>query len=357
MSGDTNFSDTGAIRAGHRFDEAALDYWMKANIDGYAGPLTIEQFKGGQSNPTYKLITPRLSYVLRRKPPGPLLKGAHAIEREARVLKALKEADFPVPHIYGLCTNDDIIGTWFYVMELVEGRIFWSAALDKADRVQRRACFDAMNSAIAALHQIDPTCVGLDDYGRSGNYFERQIARWSKQYLADSEAGRDPSLDKLIDWLPDNVPEVNHQTSIIHGDFRIDNIIFHPSDPRIIAVLDWELSTLGNPLSDFAYHLMMYRMPQLTIPGLAGLDLPVLGIPTEAEYIADYCRRTGRAEIPDIEFYLAFNFFRFAAIIHGIKGRLVRGTAVSNSAESLVVDLPAIATIGWETAQKANGTR
>jgi aminoglycoside phosphotransferase (APT) family kinase protein len=352
VSDDVSFAGTGAVREAHRFDEAALARWMEANVKGYAGPLAVEQFKGGQSNPTYRLVTPGRAYVMRRKPPGQLLKGAHAVEREARVLTALEKGDFPVAHVHGLCTDDSVIGTWFYVMEMVEGRIFWSATFEGLDNAERAACFDAMNAIIARLHSIDPQAIGLGDYGRPGNYFERQIARWSKQYLEDVDAGRDPALDQLIEWLPANIPNAPERTSIIHGDFRTDNMIYHPREPRILAVLDWELSTLGDPLGDFAYHLMMYRMPQLTIPGLAGLDLAALGIPSEADYIADYCRRTGRDGIPDIEFYIAFNLFRFAAIIHGIKGRLARGTAASPHAEALVRDMPVIAALGWATARK-----
>lgn len=351
MSEEISFAGSGAVREAHRFDEAALARWMEANVAGYVGPLSVEQFKGGQSNPTYRLITPGRSYVLRRKPPGALLKGAHAVEREARVLTALEGAGFPVAHVYGLCTDEGVIGTWFYVMEMVEGRIFWSATFDGLEPRERAACFDAMNATIAGLHSIDHQAIGLGDYGRPGNYFERQVARWSRQYLEDEAAGRDPCMDRLIEWLPAHLPAAAERTSIIHGDFRVDNMIYHPTEPRILAVLDWELSTLGDPLADFAYHLMMYRMPQLTIPGLAGLDLDRLGIPREADYIAAYCRRTGRDGIADINIYLAFNFFRFAAIIHGIKGRLARGTAASPHAQSMVRDMPVIAALGWDIAQ------
>ncbi|WP_257557206.1 phosphotransferase family protein [Sphingobium sp. CFD-2] len=351
MKPTPNFSGIGAVREAHRFDEVALARWMDANVAGYTGPLSVEQFQGGQSNPTYRLVTPTRSYVMRRKPPGKLLKGAHAIEREAQVLIALAKADFPVAEVYGLCTDEDVIGTCFYVMELVVGRTFWTASCEELQPADRTAAFDAMNATIARLHSVDHEAIGLSDYGRPGSYFERQISRWSRQYLEDPLAGRDPAMDRLIDWLPSHIPDVPERTSIIHGDFRVDNMIYHSTSPRILAVLDWELSTVGDPLADFAYHLMMYRMPQLTIPGLAGLDLAALGIPSEADYVASYCSRTGRSGIPNLEFYLAFNFFRFAAIIHGIKGRLARGTATSPHARSLVDDLTTISALGWDIAQ------
>lgn len=338
-------SGTTAVRAGHRFDEAALGEWMQAHVEGYAGPLFVEQFSGGQSNPTYKLVTPARSYVLRRKPPGELLKGAHAIDREARVLTALARADFPVAKVYGVCTDDSVIGTWFYVMEMVEGRIFWDATLPDIDRADRPAFFDAMNATIAALHGIDHAAIGLGDYGRPGNFFERQIGRWSKQYFDDEAAGRDPDMDRLIAWLSDNIP-TDDRTSIVHGDFRIDNMIFDPVEPRVIAVLDWELSTLGHPLADFAYHTMMYHMPPHIVAGLAGADLDALNIPSEADYVAAYCRRTGQADIPDYRFYMAFNFFRMAAIFHGIRGRVIRGTASSAQAAERAKAFEELAAIG-----------
>ncbi|MEJ7927196.1 phosphotransferase [Sphingobium sp. AN641] len=346
---DAGFAGAGAVRAAHRFDEERLAQWLSAHVEGFAGPLTVEQFNGGQSNPTYKLVTPQRSYVMRRKPPGVLLKGAHAIEREARVLSALETVGFPVAHVHGLCADETVIGTSFYVMDMVEGRIFWDAKLPEIDRDQRGAYFDAMNAAIARLHGVDHASIGLGDFGRPGSYFERQIGRWTKQYLDDAEAGRDPNMDRLIEWLPGHIPD-GDETGIVHGDFRIDNMIFHPTEPRILAVLDWELSTLGHPLADFAYHLMMYRMPPLTIPGLVGTDLAAAGLPQEADYVAAYCRRTGREGIDNLDFYLAFNLFRFAAICHGIKGRLVRGTAASPQASRLVADLPILAELGWKQA-------
>ncbi len=342
---------TSAVRAAHRFDEAALARWMDANVAGYAGPLTVEQFKGGQSNPTYKLVTPGKTYVLRRKPPGQLLPGAHAVDREARVQMALAKAGYPVPRIFGLCTDDAIIGTWFYVMDMVDGRIVWDATFPDVTREARPAYFDAMNDTLARLHKVDYAAIGLSDFGKPGNYFARQIGRWSKQYLADTEAGRDPHLDKLVEWLPARIPP-GDETTLVHGDFRVDNMIFHPTEPRVVAVLDWELATLGHPLADLTYQLMMYHMRPEVIAGLVGADLRALNIPSEAEYVAAYCKRTGRDGIPDLDFYMAYNLFRLAAIFHGIKGRVVRGTAASANAQQRVEALPAIAELAWRQAQK-----
>jgi len=352
MSRGPQFSGTTPVRAEHRFDEARLTQWMEANVKGYAGPLTVRQFKGGQSNPTYHLLTPTASYVLRRKPPGLLLKGAHAVEREVQVLTALHSVEFPVPRVHGLCTDDAVVGTWFFVMDYVEGRIFWDPTLPEVSREQRPDYFDAMNATLARLHCIDYRAIGLADYGRPGNYFERQIARWSKQYLGDVEAGRDPHMDRLVEWLPAHLPP-GDETGIVHGDFRIDNMIFHPSEPRVLAVLDWELSTLGHPLADFAYNVMMYRMPPLITAGLAGADLAALNIPGESEYVAAYCRRTGRGEIAHLDFYLAFNFFRFAGIAHGIKGRMARGTASSANAARIAEAVPILAQLAWRQAEAA----
>ena len=342
---------SGEVREAHRFDVGRLEAWMRAEVEGFAGPLEVEQFKGGQSNPTYKLITAGRSYVLRRKPPGKLLPGAHAVDREYRVISALAAQGFPVARAYGLCLDEAVIGTPFYVMEMVEGRIFWDAALPEVPREERPAYFDAMNATIAQLHLIDPEGAGLGDYGKPGNYFERQIGRWSKQYLGDVEAGRVEAMDRLVEWLPLNIPPDEPQARVIHGDFRCDNMIFHATEPKVLAVLDWELSTLGHPLADFSYHLMMYRMPD----ALAGKDLAALNLPSEDEYVAAYCRRTGRDGLPDLDFYLAFNLFRLAAIVHGIKGRLVRGNASSGHAAEMVKRLEPLADLAWAQAQKAEG--
>jgi aminoglycoside phosphotransferase (APT) family kinase protein len=331
---------TTAVREGYGFDEAALARWMGAHVDGFAEPLSVSQFAGGQSNPTYRLDTPGRTYVLRRKPPGLLLKGAHAIEREAKVLVGLEQAGFPVAHVHALCTDEGVIGTWFYVMDMVEGRIFWDATVPGVSTEERAAIFDAMNDTMARLHSVDYAAVGLGGYGRPGNYFARQIGRWSRQYFEDADAGRDPNMDRLIAWLEANIPAEDDDTSIIHGDFRIDNIIFHPAEPRVLAVLDWELSTLGHPGADFAYNAMMYRMPPHIVAGLAGADIAALGIPSEREYVQRYCERTGRTSLPAFNFYMAFNFFRIAAIFHGIKGRVIRGTASSAQARERVKVLP-----------------
>jgi aminoglycoside phosphotransferase (APT) family kinase protein len=343
---------TRSIRPELRFDEASLARWMSSNIEGFSGPLTIQQFNGGQSNPTYKLVTPARTYVLRRKPPGPLVKGAHAVEREATVLSALHSVGFPVAHVYGLCIDDTVIGTWFYVMEMIEGRIFWDAALPDVSHDQRPRYFDAINETLAQLHLVDYASIGLVDYGRPGNYFERQIRRWSAQYNADRDAGRDGNMDRLIEFLSANIPP-GDETSIVHGDFRVDNLIFHPSEPRIIAVLDWELSTLGHPLADFAYTAMMYRMPPYIVAGLGGLDIEKLNIPSETAFLAAYCRRTNRTDMPGYNFYIAFNFFRLAAIFHGIKGRVLRGTAVSAQATERVKIFPELAALAWRQAEIA----
>ena len=332
-------------------DAAALEAWLAATVAGYAGPLTVEQFKGGQSNPTYRLSTPGARYVLRRKPPGPLLKGAHDVLREARVQRALAGTDVPVAPILGVCEDEAVLGSAFYVMAMVEGRIFWDASFADVPQGERAAYYDAMNAAMAALHSVDPDAVGLGDYGRPGNYFARQVGRWSKQYLEDVDAGRDPDMDALVEWLPGAIPP-GDETRVVHGDFRCDNMIFHPVEPRILAVLDWELSTLGHPLADFAYHSMMYRMPSDIVAGIGGADPVALGLPTEADYIAAYCARTGRDGIADWDFYMAFNFFRLAAIFHGIKGRVIRGTAASAHARERAENFPRLARLA-RTAMEA----
>ena len=350
-SGASANSGTSTVREQHRFDEAALASWMAVHIDGYAGPLEVAQFKGGQSNPTYRLSTPTRNYVLRRKPPGQTVQGAHAVDREARILQALAPAGFPVAKVYGLCTDDNVIGSWFYIMELVEGRIFWDASFSEVPHDQRPAYFDAMNATIAQLHSLDYAALGLEGFGKPGNYFERQISRWSRQYMEDEEAGRDGDMDALLEWLPNNIPD-GDDSSIVHGDFRCDNMIFHPSEPRILAVLDWELSTLGHPLADFAYHAMMYQMPPDIVAGLGDADVASLNIPTQAEYVAAYCARTGRTEIPNWDFYIAFNFFRLAAIFHGIKGRVIRGTAASAHAKDRAASFPRLTRLAREAMER-----
>ena len=352
MDKQTAFSGTGEVREQHRFDEARLQAWMQANVPDFRGPLTVQQFKGGQSNPTYKLITPGQNYVLRRKPPGALLASAHAVDREYRVITALHGVGFPVARSFGLCMDDSVIGTAFYVMDCVDGRVIWDTRFPDVSTETRAAYFDAMNATIAQLHTIDFAAIGLADFGKTGNYFERQIARWSRQYLADEAAGRVADMDRLVEWLPAHIPP-GDETAIVHGDYRCDNMIFHPTEPKVLAVLDWELSTLGHPLADFTYHLMMYRMPPGITAGLVGADLAALRIPSEAEYVAAYCRRTARMDIGNLGFYFAFNMFRLAAIIHGIRGRVARGTAASAHAKQMASFVEPLAELAWKQAQSA----
>ena len=337
-----------------RFDVTSLERWMAEHVDGFAGPLTVSQFKGGQSNPTYRLDTPSgRAFVLRRKPPGKLLPGAHAVEREARVMSALGSQGFPVPRIHGRCEDDRVIGTPFFVMDLVEGRIVWEASFPGLTPEARAAHFDAMNATISRLHGYDPQAIGLGDYGKAAGFVERQVARWSKQYRSDVEAGRLPQMDELADWLEKHLPPDSGDARIVHGDFRCDNMIFAPDEARIAAVLDWELSTLGDAAADFVYHLLMYRMPAGIFTGLAGLDLAALGIPTEDEYVAAYCRRTGREQLPNVDYLMVFVMFRLAAILHGIKGRLARGNASSAHAEEMVGQLEPLAQLALDQARAA----
>jgi aminoglycoside phosphotransferase (APT) family kinase protein len=336
------FSGTKEVEARHQFDVAPLEAWMRNNVEGYAGPLEVRQFKGGQSNPTYQLVTPGKKYVLRRKPPGKLLPSAHAVDREFRVISALYPTGFPVARPYGLCTDDSVIGTWFYVMDMVEGRVLWEGSMPDSSPGERGAVYAAKIDALAQLHMTDVAKVGLSDFGKPGNYFGRQVDRWTKQYLAS--VTRDiPAMDKLIDWLPRTLP-ADDQTSVVHGDYRLDNMILHPTEPRVLAVLDWELSTLGNPLADFSYLLMNWVMPQEGgRSGLAGLDLKALGIPTIDEAVARYCAATGRDGLPDLEWYFAYNAFRLAAICQGIAGRVRDGTASSPQAVSMGERVPLLA--------------
>lgn len=337
------------VQERHRFDTARLEGWMRGHVDGYRGPLTVEQFGGGQSNPTYRLTTPSGRYVLRRKPPGKLLASAHAVDREYRVVTALGTTGFPVPRTFGLCEDEGVIGTAFYVMDCVEGRVLWNQQLPELARDERAAIFDAMNGVIARLHQVDYAAIGLETYGRPGNYLARQIDRWSKQYRL-SETERIEAMDNLIEWLPKNIPD-EAATSIVHGDYRMDNMIFHPTAPRILAVIDWELSTLGNPLADFAYHVMYWRVDPAVFRGLAGTDFAASGIPSEAEYVAAYCRRRGRESIPHWDTYIAYNMFRLAAILQGIMKRFLDGTAASRKAEESGRRARAVAEAGWRQVE------
>jgi aminoglycoside phosphotransferase (APT) family kinase protein len=348
------FSGTKEVSEAHRFDEAALAAWMNEHVEGYQGPLEVRQFKGGQSNPTYKLITPAKAYVMRRKPPGKLLPSAHAVDREYRVLSALYPTGFPVARPYGLCEDEGVIGTMFYVMDMVEGRILWDATLPDYDPDTRRAIFDAKISTFARLHMIDWRAAGLEGFGKEGDYIARQIHRWTKQYQM-SETVSIPEMNRLIDWLPKNIPP-GERTSIVHGDYRIDNMILHPTEPRVIAVLDWELSTLGDPLADFTYHLMSWEMPSSdpNRPSLAQIEnKEAWGIPTKEAYVARYCELTGRTGLPEMDYYFAYNAFRLAGIIQGIVGRVRDGTASNAAAAENEGRVAPLAKFAYACAQRA----
>lgn len=346
-------SGTRKVREALRFDVDRLAEYMQSHVESFHGPLQVEQFRGGQSNPTYLLGAESGQYVLRRKPPGKLLKSAHAVDREFRVISALYAADFPVPRPYVLCEDDAVIGTAFYIMEFVDGRIFWDLEIPESDPGERAAIYDSVNVTIARLHNFDTAELGLADYGKPGNYFARQIARWGGQYRA-SETSTVDAMDRLIDWLPENIPD-DDSASIVHGDFRLDNMVVHRDEPRVVAVLDWELSTIGHPLADFTYHLMAWQMPKISIgsSGLLGKDLRALGIPDADAYTALYCERTGRHNgIANRDFYSAFNFFRLAAILQGIAGRVRDGTASSAHADQAEQAVPPLAELGWQFASR-----
>jgi aminoglycoside phosphotransferase (APT) family kinase protein len=349
MGAYDDFTGTMAVREQHRFDIGTLAAWLQQHVAGYRGALEVEQFKGGQSNPTYRLSAGGRRYVLRRKPPGKLLPSAHAVDREYRIIAALHETDVPVAKSFALCLDESVIGTAFYIMDYVEGRVFWDPTLPELSRAERRPIYEAMNETIARLHRLDYAALGLADYGRPGNYVSRQIDRWSRQYRA-SETEKIAAMDRLIEWLPKNVPQ-DAATTLVHGDFRLDNMIFHPSEPRILAVLDWELSTLGDPLGDFAYHMMPWRLGPEAYRGLLGQDLVALNIPTEAEGCALYCRRTGRSDLPNWDFYIAYNMFRLAAILQGIMGRVVQGTAANLRAHESGARAKALAEAGWRQVE------
>ena len=347
------FAGTMQVQERQRFDVAALEAWMRDHVEGFRGPLDVQQFRGGQSNPTFRVSSPSGSYVMRRKPAGKLLPSAHAVEREYRVMTALARSDVPVPKTYGLCEDEGVIGSTFFVMEFVDGRIWWDGTLPGMQPAERHAIYSEMNRVIAALHRVDFNAVGLGDYGKPGNYFERQIGRWTKQYRA-SETETIEAMDRLIEWLPANIPP-GEETSLVHGDFRLDNTIFHPTEPRIIAVLDWELSTLGHPLADFAYHCMSWHIEQGgPFRGLGHIDHAAFGIPTEAEYVAMYCKRLGHAPIDPRawNFYLAYNLFRAAGITQGIMKRVQEGTAASLFAVEAGKKARPMAERGWEFAKR-----
>ena len=361
MTDFEHYIGTRAVSEQHLFDTVALQSWLHGHLEGFDGPLTVEMFKGGQSNPTYKLITPGRSYVMRAKP-GPvarLLPSAHAVEREFAVMRGLHGTAVPVPRMYCLCEDESIIGRAFYVMEFMQGRVMWDQSLPGMSNAERGDIYDEMNRVIAALHTVDFRAQGLAGFGKPGNYFERQIGRWSRQYTA-SITQSIPEMDQLMAWLPAHIPASAldaGKTSIVHGDFRLDNLMFHPTEPRVLAVLDWELSTLGHPLADFSYHCMGWHIDPAAFRGIGGLDLAALGIPLEADYIRRYCERTGvstpAALRQDWNFYIAYNMFRLAAILQGIAKRVEMGTASNAQAAKSAAGVVPLARMAWNFAQRA----
>ncbi len=353
-----NMMGTKPVSERQKFDVGALDLYMREHVPGYANPagaaLEVVQFKGGQSNPTFKITANGQHYVLRTKP-GPaakLLPSAHAIDREFRVMDALQKAGFPAARQYALCLDEAVIGRAFYIMEFIDGRVLWDQSLPGMTPAERGAIYDELNRVIAQLHSTDYAAIGLADFGKPGNYFARQIERWTRQYQASATETID-AMDQLIAWLPDNIPP-GDDTAIVHGDFRLDNMIFHPTEPRILAVLDWELSTLGHPAADFSYHCMSWHIAPGQFRGIAGLNLEELGIPSQEAYIAAYSARTGKTiRIEDFNFYLAYNMFRLAGIMQGIMKRYVDGTAASAQALENGKAARPMAELGWKYAQRA----
>ena len=345
-------STTAEVREQHRFDTAALERYLRVHVTGFSGALTVKQFRGGQSNPTYYLTAGGKEYVLRRKPPGKLLPSAHAVDREYRVITALGTTGFPVPRTYALCTDPSVIGTVFYIMDCVHGRVITDPAIPGLTPSARSAMYDSLSHVLARLHTVDWQALGLADFGKPGNYFARQIHRWTQQYRA-SETEKIEAMERLIAWMPEHIPP-GDETTLVHGDFRLGNVIIHPSEPRVAAVLDWELSTLGHPLADLAYNCLPYRFTR-EWEGLADKSLAELGIPTEGEYVAAYCRRTGRAGIPDWNFCLAFAMFRLAAIAQGIMGRVIAGTANDPNARERGARARPLAESAWALVARRAG--
>ena len=341
------------VREAHRFDANVLADYLKGELEGFSGEMSVRQFRYGQSNPTFLLSTGEREYVLRKKPPGKLLPSAHAVDREYRIIKALGKTDVPVPKTYLLCEDELILGTAFYVMERVKGRIFrHPTAPEAVDAKERAAIFDAMNDTLAKIHRVNWKAAGLEDYGKSGNYMARQIGRWTKQYEA-SRTDDIESMNHLIQWLPEHVPS-DDSTSIVHGDYRLENMIVHPNEPRIVAVLDWEISTLGHPLADLAYNSMGYRLPATGDQRFSyqGIDHDDWGLPSEADYVAAYCRRTGRKEIPNWEFFIAFSMFRLAAIVQGVYKRGLDGIASSDTAKTYGEQVRFLSDAAWRIVSK-----
>lgn len=345
------FSGTKEVQAHLTFSTDKLEQFMLDAVEGYQGPLEVREFKGGQSNPTYQLVTPSRRYVLRRKPPGVLLPSAHAVDREFRVIDALYRTGFPAPRAYALCEDEAVVGTIFYVMEMVEGRILWDLSLPGQTPTARSEIYDAVVSTLAHLQSLDYKQVGLEGFGKPNDYMARQIHRWSKIYVA-SETNKIPLMDKLNEWLPQHIP-ASDETCIIHGDYRLDNMILHPTENRVIAVLDWELSTLGDPLGDFSYHMAPWVIPAVDerVSSLEGMDLAALGIPTQAQYLARYCELTGRKAIAHMDFYNAYTAWRLAAIYQGIIKRVEDGTAASSDATTTTDIVERLAERAWEYAQ------
>ena len=351
MNAEQDFTGTIEATGTDIVDPVKLAAWMSANVAAFIGPVTVRKFAGGQSNPTYRLDSPSGSYVLRRKPFGPLLPSAHAVDREFAVIAGLYPTGFPVAKPYGLCTDDGVLGTWFYVMGMVEGRTLWDGSLPDLTPHQRTATYYAMIDTLAALHNTDHGAAGLNDYGKPGNYFERQVGRWTKQYRG-SETERLDDMEKLIDWLPSTLPQQD-RTTIVHGDYRIDNMIFAHNEPRVIAVLDWELSTTGDPLADFSYMMMNWVTEPEGRSGVHGITGPETGIPTVEQMTARYCAATGRSGVPDLNWYFAFGLFRLASIVQGIKKRVIDGTASSAHAAEMATRVPRLAAQAWHFAEKA----
>jgi aminoglycoside phosphotransferase (APT) family kinase protein len=353
MDPTTAFTGTVAAQGADKLDDAKLTAWMDANVEGFRGPVSVAKFAGGQSNPTYRLDAPSGSYVLRRKPFGPLLPSAHAVDREYRLIAALHPTGFPVARPFGLCTDDAVLGSWFYVMERVEGRTLWDGTMPDATPAERTAHYQAMIDTLAALHKLDPAAIGLGDYGKPGNYFERQVTRWTKQYRA-AETERNDDMEALIDYLPRSLPDQT-RSGIVHGDYRIDNMIFATAAPRVAAVLDWELSTLGDPIADLSYFLMSWVTEPEGRSGVMGMAGPATGIPTVEEMTARYAATMGMSDVPRLDWYYAFNLFRLAGIVQGIKKRVIDGTASSAHAREMGGRVPLLATAAHQFARIAQG--
>jgi aminoglycoside phosphotransferase (APT) family kinase protein len=347
-------SDTRPVSAAHAFDPLALQRYLESALAGFSGPVEVRQFSNGQSNPTYLISARSGRYVLRRKPPGALLPSAHAVDREFRIMSALRATDVAVPEMLCYCADAGVVGTPFYVMSHVEGRIFRTPDLPGLEPEERRKVYDEVNRVTAALHAVDAEKIGLGDLGRSGNYLERQVARWTTQYRSTQTESIE-AMDRLIEWLPSNVPG-DSAHGIAHGDLRVDNMIFATDEPRLLAVLDWELATLGDPLADLGYQCMAWRLPAPVPYSIGGLDLARLGIPRESEYVARYCARTGRPSVANLDFYVAFSMFRMAAILQGVTARALQGNASSARAMEMGRFARPYAEAAWEQARQSSRT-